>query len=115
MRILIKKYNEIVCEDAQWAKDFWSRMIGLLGKRSFTNFDGLLLSPCSQIHSIGMGFNFDAVYLDNTYRIVAIYENIGKNKILPYNVAVSNVLELPVGTVSTKNLEVGDVLKVINK
>lgn len=109
----IMMYSEIICENAAWAKDFLSRTVGLLGRKSFDDIDGLLISPCSQIHSIGMKFNFDAVYLDNTYRIVSVYENIEKNRILPYNIAVKNVLELPSGTVSAKKMEIGNVLKII--
>ncbi len=115
MKIKITKYSDVLCENALWAKDFFSRMIGLLGRKSFGEIDGLLISPCSQIHSIGMKFNFDAVYLDNTYRIIELYQNVGKNRIMPYNVAVKNILELPIGTISEKKLGVGDVLKIINK
>ena len=111
----IVRYSEPVCEKPLWARDFFSRLKGLLGKNDFGENDGLLISPCSQIHSIGMRFNFDAVYLDNMYRIVALYENIGKNRILPYNIAVRNVLELPQGTIQQKGLEVGDVLKIIKE
>jgi len=111
----IVRYSENICENANWAKDFWSRLKGLLGKKEFSGFDGLLISPCRQIHSIGMNFKFDAVYLDNMYRVVALYDNIGKNRILPYNVAVSHVLELPVGTIKSKKLEIGDSLKVVNE
>ena len=110
MKIL--KCSEILCENPIWARDFWARLKGLLGKKDFGDNDGLLISPCSQIHSIGMKFNFDAVYLDNMYRIVALYENIGKNRILPYNIAVTNVLELPSGMIKQKGLKVGDVLKI---
>jgi len=110
MRIL--KNFETICQNAFWANTVISRMIGLLNRKSFGDVDGLLLSPCSQIHSFGMKFNFDAVYMDKDYKIVALYENVGKNKILPYNVAVKNVLELPEGSISGKKLELNDVLKI---
>ena len=110
MKIL--KNNEIICDNAILANTPLRRLIGLLSRKSFNDIDGLLLSPCSQIHSIGMRFEFDAVYLDNTYRIVALYKNIKKNRILPYNIAVKNILELPLGTIKLKKMEIGDVLKI---
>lgn len=110
--MIIKKNSDVICRNAKIANNFLSRLKGLLGRNEFGDIDGLMLSSCRQIHSIGMKFNFDALYLDSEYKIIAIYENIGKNKILPYNVAVSNVLELPKGMVQDKNLGIGDVLKI---
>lgn len=104
--------TQIICNNAFEANTFVKRMIGLLGKKSFGNMDGLLLCPCSQIHSIGMKFSFDAVYLDKNFRIVALYENVGKNRILPYNVAVKSVLELPSGTISSCKIGINDVLEI---
>ena len=113
MKIL--KNNKIICENVLFANTVIKRLVGLLGRKSFNDIDGLLLSPCSQIHSIGMKFEFDALYLDNTYRIVALYEKIGKNRILPYNISVKTVLELPSGSIAKKNLEIGDVLKIFEE
>ena len=112
MKVILPKNNQVICENLKLANDVFSRMVGLLGKKTFDTFDGLLLSPCAQIHSIGMKFKFDAVYLDNTYRVVALYKNIEKNRIMPYNIAVKNVLELPCGTIENKKLEIGDVFKI---
>ena len=70
MKIILTKNNEIICNNLKLAKDMFSRIIGLLGKKTFDNFDGLLLSPCNQIHSIGMKFKFDAVYRKKSYNAI---------------------------------------------
>lgn len=111
----VLKQNEIVCENTYVANNLLSRTIGLLGRKSFGDIDGLILSPCSQIHSFGMKFEFDALYLDKNYKIMALFENIKKNRILPYNFGTKYVLELPMGTISAKKLELEDVLKIIEE
>lgn len=115
MKICNQTSNQIICQNASIANTVLSRMIGLLLKKSFQNTDGLLLMPCSQIHSIGMKFNFDAVYLDKDYKIIATYNNVEKNRILPYNNLVKSVLELPEGAIQANKLEIGDVLKILEE
>ena len=111
MKIL--KNNQIICNNVYLANNPIKRLIGLLGKKEFCESDGVLLCPCSQIHSFGMQFSFDAIYLDSEYKIIALYENIKKNRILPYKHSAKNVLELPLGTIKNKKLEPGDELKLI--
>ena len=106
--------NEIICENALNANTPIKRIIGLLARKDFNEIDGLLLFPCSQIHSIGMKFIFDAIYLDKYYKIIALYKNIPKNRILPYKIKAKYVLELPANTIIEKNLGIDDVLKINN-
>lgn len=114
MKIVYKKNDKIIAQNAQWARDFFSRMKGLLGRKTFSgndNIDALLISPCKQVHSIGMNFPFDAIYLDNTMRVIEIFENVRPCRILPFNAAAKSILEMPAGSCKNQGLEVGDVLK----
>lgn len=110
----IFKNNEVICENVLNANTLIKRMVGLLGRDKFDEIDGLLLCPCSQIHSIGMKFDFDAVYLDKNDKIIELCKYIKKNKILPYNIRAKKVLELPVGVIDSKCLALGDKLLVID-
>ncbi len=110
MKIILKKNNKIICENAKWARDFFARLCGLLGKAGFDVNDGLLISPCSQIHSLGMKFRFDVLYIDNTLRVVKVFENVAQNRILPYDSASKKVLELPLGKISACQITIGDFI-----
>ncbi len=46
------------------ADSFLSRGIGLLGRRGLSPGVGLLIRPCSSVHTFGMRFAIDVVYLD---------------------------------------------------
>ena len=78
------------------ADSYFLRLRGLLG-RSFDGFNALLLVPCSQIHTIGMGYAIDAVYIDVRGRVIRADENISPGKIRPYIKGAHSVLELPQG------------------
>ncbi|HAI21655.1 MAG TPA: DUF192 domain-containing protein [Clostridiales bacterium UBA8153] len=49
---------------ARLAGSFVRRLLGLLGRRSLDPGEGLLLGPTRGVHTLGMRFAVDAVYLD---------------------------------------------------
>ncbi len=93
------------------AASFWARARGLLGRRSLGEGEGLLLYPCWAIHSYGMRFEFDALYLDRGYRVVHIIDRMPPNRRGPsMRKRAFAVLELPAGTAAATKTRVGDQL-----
>lgn len=55
------------------ASSFWSRARGLLNTKKFPRgFDGLYLEPCSAVHTLGMHYDIDLLFLDKNLRVVKI-------------------------------------------
>jgi len=54
----------IVVERAWKTQNPWERMRGLLGRKKLLEQEALLIVPCSSVHTIGMGYEIDIVYLD---------------------------------------------------
>jgi len=52
------------------------RMRGLLGRRSLPNGQGLLIERCGSIHTIGMRFAIDVVFLDSAWRVCRVARNV---------------------------------------
>jgi uncharacterized membrane protein (UPF0127 family) len=92
------------------ADSFWTRAKGLLGKGSLAPGEGLLLSPCRGIHSYGMRFAFDAIYLDRQYGVIHIIERMPPHRSGPMIREAHAVLELPSGTVRATGTAIGDQL-----
>lgn len=46
------------------ADSFFSRLLGLMGKREMKDNQALLITKCSSIHTFFMRFNMDAVFVD---------------------------------------------------
>lgn len=94
------------------ATGFFPRLRGLLG-RTLREDGGMLLSPCSEIHTIGMRYPIDALYLDAQGRVLRIDASINPGRILPPQRSARHVLELPDGSAKRRMLTAGDILEVI--
>ncbi|MGH8159365.1 MAG: DUF192 domain-containing protein [Rhodanobacter sp.] len=57
--------------------DTWLlRFRGLLGRPSPATSEGLLITRCKAVHTLGMAYPIDVVYLDRDYRVVAVAHSI---------------------------------------
>lgn len=89
---------------------FFSRMMGLMFRKSMSDDCALLLTPCNQIHTFSMKFAIDAVYLSQENKIVKIEPEIEKRRICKTVKEAQKTLELTSGTAEKIGLECGDVL-----
>ena len=85
------------------------RRKGLLGRDGMSAGEGLWIVPCEAVHTFGMRFPIDLVYLDRQKRIVKIRSNVGPWRISAC-LRAHSVIELPAGTVRDTNTITGDSL-----
>ena len=90
------------------ARGFFGRMIGLLGEDRLEDGEGLWISPCSSIHSIGMRFIFDAIFIGPDGRIAHLRERFPKYGFSGVVTKAMGVLELPEGTIERTGSQPGD-------
>ena len=88
-------------------------MKGLLGRSSLEDGEGLLIRPCKGIHTFGMKFPIDAVFLNKNIRVIAISKNILPNRMTRMYFEASSVIELPAGTLDRTATLAGDQLEII--
>jgi uncharacterized protein len=103
--------GNVACERVLIADTALPRMRGLLGRRSLTPGDGVLLQPAPSIHTAFMRFEFDAVFLDGSLRVVRAVERLKPWRAVAARHAQS-VLELAAGEVARRGIEVGDQIVV---
>lgn len=88
-----------------------ARLRGLLGRRSLSADEGLLLSSTGSIHTCFMRFPIDAVFLDGELRVLGVAADLP-----PWRVAgrrgARAVLELPSGAAARRGIEPGERLHV---
>jgi uncharacterized membrane protein (UPF0127 family) len=65
------------------ADTHFGRLRGLLGKRKLRSDEGLWVVPSQGIHTIGMLFPIDVVYLDDHQRVIHVTEDLGPFRIAP--------------------------------
>jgi uncharacterized protein len=85
------------------------RRKGLLGRDRLASGEGLWIVPCEAVHTFGMRFPIDLVYLDRQKRIVKIRSNVGPSRVSGC-LRAHSVIELPAGTVRDTNTTTGDSL-----
>lgn len=62
------------------ADHFFTRLRGLLFRRPLTAGEGLILIPCSSIHTVGMAYAIDVVFLDAECRILRVVRSLPPGK-----------------------------------
>jgi uncharacterized membrane protein (UPF0127 family) len=89
----------------------WSRMVGLLGRRSLAGDEGLLLTPCTSIHTFFMFFPIDILYLNREHVVVKAVTALRPFR-LSGCLKGHSTLELPAGVIEASGTQVGDRLAV---
>ncbi len=90
------------------ADTFLTRLVGLLRDQHLEPGDGLWITPCNSIHSIGMKFVFDAVFLDKNLKVVHLMSDMKAWRASPMVWSAHSVLELPAGTILRTATQLGD-------
>jgi hypothetical protein len=99
-------------EQGRAALSFWERTKGLLGTSSLDPEDGLLIQPCNSIHSFGMRYPFDAVFIDRNGNVLHTISRMKPNRMSRHVFGAHAVIELPAGTVESTSTTRGDVLRL---
>ena len=96
------------------ANTHWSRLRGLLGLRSsdFRNGSGLWIVPCHGVHTLGMGFPIDVVYLDDAMTVIHVQGDLRPWRFAPVRPHAASVLELPCRTAAETKTTVGDKIEI---
>jgi uncharacterized membrane protein (UPF0127 family) len=96
------------------ADTHWTRLRGLLGLGSsdFRNGSGLWIVPCHGVHTLGMGFPIDVVYLDRAMTVIHIQRDLQPWRFAPVRTQAMSVLELPCRTAAETGTAVGDKIEI---
>ncbi len=89
-----------------------SRLKGLVGRLRLKSDDGLWVVPSQGVHTLGVLFPVDLVYLDSDCRVIHLVESLGSFRIGPIRPACASVLELPPRTIYSSQTQVGDQLVI---
>jgi len=96
------------------ADTHWTRLRGLLGVTAsdFRNGSGLWIVPCHGVHTLGMGFPIDVIYLDGKQTVVHIERELRPWRLAPVALAAASVLELPCRATVETGTAVGDKIEI---
>jgi uncharacterized protein len=101
--------------DAVVANTFLTRLVGLLGQRpTWAHASrGLWIIPSHGVHTLGMRFPIDVIFLDRNKTVVHVEENLRPWRVSRVIANARSVLELPAGTIAKSNTRIGDQIEVV--
>jgi len=89
-----------------------ARLKGLIGRLKLAADDGLWVVPSRGVHTIGVPFPLDLIYLDADSRVIHILESFSPFRIAPLIAQAASVLQLPTHTIYSSHTQVGDQMLV---
>ena len=94
------------------ADTVFTRLKGLIGRLKMRSDEGLWVIPSSGVHTWGVLFPLDLIYLDENLRVVYVSEHFPKFKVAPLRIRAASVLELPTHTIYSSQTQAGDQLVI---
>ncbi|MEX2425763.1 MAG: DUF192 domain-containing protein [Thermomicrobiaceae bacterium] len=94
------------------ARSFWQRGRGLMFIAGLEPGQGLIIDPCSSIHSFWMRFPIDVLYMDRSGRVVRADQCMRHWRVGPVFTGSKWVIELPPGTIEASGTKAGDQIEV---
>jgi uncharacterized protein len=91
------------------AKNFVSRALGLLVGAPLGPAEALLIAPCSSVHTFGMRYPIDVVFLDRDARIVRVCPEVPAGRVR-FAAGACAALEMRAGTAARLGLGTGSQL-----
>lgn len=94
------------------ADNFITRLVGLLKRTQLGPEEALWLTPSKGIHTIGMKFPIDVVFLSRKNFVTSLTSGMLPYRISGVHLTSYSVLELPNGTIRKSHTEIGDQLEI---
>jgi hypothetical protein len=98
--------------DAGLATTFWTRMVGLLGRRALRSGEGLIIEPCKSVHTAFMRFPIDVVFVDRFWRVTKVVPDLKPFRLSGSFRRSHAVIELRSGMIEATDTRPGDQLQL---
>ncbi len=112
LRAVNRTRNTVLVENGQVAATAWTRLRGLLGHKPLLPGEGLLLRGEKAIHTFGMGFPIDVLFLDRAGCVKHLIPTMVPLRTSPFVSAAADVLELSAGTIARTDTALGDLIEL---
>jgi uncharacterized membrane protein (UPF0127 family) len=110
VRVVNRTRGRVLAERAELADNYWTRFVGLMGRRDLPAEGGLVLKPGGGIHMWFMRMPLDVIHVDKHDRVTHVLRGIKPWRFGPLFVGGKFAIELAVGT--AEDTHVGDQIEV---
>jgi hypothetical protein len=110
LRVANQTKGQVLADRADIADTSAKRRTGLLKHTGLEPGEGLWIAPCEGVHTFGMKFPIDILFLNKKKKILKARANMVKGRIA-FSLLAHSVLELPAGTLAKTGTVAGDQLE----
>jgi len=100
----------VLAQRAEVASAFLTRLLGLAFKKSLDPGSGMLFPFCSNVHTFGMRFSIDVIFIDSSLRVVRVIESLSPRRFSPLVRGSFCVVEVAEGDAFESQTKGGDEL-----
>jgi uncharacterized membrane protein (UPF0127 family) len=104
--------GRFIAHEVRVAYSLAARLLALSRERSLPTRAGLLLSPARGIHTLGMRFAVDVVFLSRQMRVLGLAARVQPWRIVLAPRGTGRVLELAAGQIAATGLQAGTFIIV---
>ena len=113
--LLIASTRAPLATDAVVARTWRARAQGLLGRTSLPAREALIFPRCRAIHTVGMRFPIDIIFVDRRWRVVAVRAHVPPGRPLVASWRAWGAIEMASGAVARAHLRLGDRLELVTQ
>jgi uncharacterized membrane protein (UPF0127 family) len=111
-RLMNKTRQQVLVENLEVAENFWSRLVGLLGRKDLAANRGLWIKRCNSVHTFFMRFTIDLIFVDENLKVVKTVRHVHPGRMVWPVWKARSVIELRDGFLDQHLVEVGEELHV---
>ena len=112
VRVLNATKGTVLGDSVAVADTSLRRMVGLLGHAGLEPGTGMLIMPSQAVHTVGMHFPIDIVFVDRNGHVVHTQSALPPNRVTGLHWRARWVLELPSGAIAQTGTAVWDELLI---
>jgi uncharacterized membrane protein (UPF0127 family) len=112
LRVRNQSKNTILGDRVGIADTSATRRTGLLKHSRLEPGEGLWIAPSEAVHTFGMKFSIDVLFLDKKRKVLKIRNDMVRSR-MAICLRAHSVLELPSGTATAMQTAVGDQLEFV--
>ena len=106
--------GDVLVDRLIMAESVFARMRGLLGRKHLPKSSAMLLRPCNSIHTVGMRFPLDVIFVDASVRVTRTIGNLKPNRFALGGQGAKAAIEAQAGWLDLSAIRPGTQLEISN-
>ena len=113
MRLVDRTSGRVIADKVDAAVTHSQRRRGLSGRHSLEPGGGMLFRGCRQVHTFGMRFPIDVLFVDGDGSLVRVLHSLEPRRLSPVVWHSRLVIELPAGVCRATGTAVGHAVELL--